>query len=120
EAISEFSTDTRQTATLNLRDGASGERVVLKTSKALKHQAIVTLIYECANEKTSALPAWGVLSPREQEIATMVSQGLTTKQIASKAFISENTAKQHLKRIFAKTGVHTRAELVQLIWSSQK
>ena len=120
ETISDFSTDGHQTATGNLRDDATGERVALRMSKVLKHNAIVTLIYECSNERTSALPAWGVLSPREQEIATMVSQGLTTKQIASKAFISENTAKQHLKRIFAKTDVHSRAELVQLIWSSHK
>ncbi|MGW2184030.1 response regulator transcription factor [Streptomyces sp. NPDC001732] len=48
----------------------------------------------------------------------MVSEGLTTKQIAARAFISENTVKQHLKRVFAKTGVSNRAELVQLIWTS--
>jgi DNA-binding CsgD family transcriptional regulator len=42
---------------------------------------------------------------------------LTTKQIAERAFISENTVKQHLKRVFAKVDVHNRAELVQLVWA---
>ena len=53
----------------------------------------------------------------EQEIAELVAQGLTTKQIAERAFISENTVKQHLKRVFAKVDVHNRAELVQLVWA---
>ena len=61
---------------------------------------------------------WDVLIRREQDIAQLVSEGLTTKQIAEKAYISENTVKQHLKRVFAKTDVSNRAELVQLIWSA--
>ncbi|MGW5690473.1 LuxR C-terminal-related transcriptional regulator [Streptomyces asiaticus] len=38
--------------------------------------------------------------------------------MGERAFISENTVKQHLKRIFAKTDVSSRAELVQLMWSA--
>jgi DNA-binding CsgD family transcriptional regulator/GAF domain-containing protein len=60
----------------------------------------------------AALP----LSPREREIADLVSQGLTTRQIAELSFVSENTVKQHLKRIFAKLQVSSRAELVQAVW----
>jgi len=64
------------------------------------------------------LPVWDVLTPREQEIAELVSAGLTTKEIASRAFVSENTVKQHLKRIFAKTDVRNRAELMQRVWAA--
>ena len=64
------------------------------------------------------LPVWSVLTTREQEIAELASEGLTTRAIAQRAFISENTVKQHLKRIFAKTDVNSRAELVQLIWAT--
>ncbi|MBW4818795.1 response regulator transcription factor [Rhodococcus qingshengii] len=58
------------------------------------------------------------MTKREQEIASLVSEGFTTKEIALRAFISENTVKQHLKRVFAKADVSNRAELVQLIWAS--
>lgn len=66
----------------------------------------------------AGLPVWSVLTTREQQIAELASQGLTTRAIAQRAFISENTVKQHLKRIFAKTDVSSRAELVQLIWAA--
>lgn len=52
------------------------------------------------------------LSPREQEIARMVSQGLTNKAIASVLEISTWTVSTHLRRIFAKIGVSTRAAMV--------
>ncbi len=58
------------------------------------------------------------LSPRERGIAELVSQGLTNRQIAELAYVSENTVKQHLKRIFAKLDVGSRAELVQAVWES--
>ena len=81
--------------------------------------AAVTFVYHRPAQAESArLPAWSILTRREQEIAELVSEGLSTKQIAERAFISENTVKQHLKRVFTKTDVHSRAELVQLIWSA--
>ncbi|WP_052809650.1 LuxR C-terminal-related transcriptional regulator [Streptomonospora alba] len=117
--VSEFAEDGRQTGTTSVRDGASGRKIIVRSYRKHGKESIVSLLYECADEQSSELPVWGVLSPREQEIATLVSQGHTTKEIAQKAFVSENTVKQHLKRIFAKTNVHNRAELVQLIWSSR-
>ena len=53
-----------------------------------------------------------VLSDREQEIVELVTRGLSTGQIAEVASITQNTVKQHLKRIFGKLGVHSRTELV--------
>lgn len=119
DAIGEFIAEERHASTVNVRDAATGRRVILKSYLSVPHDAVVTMVYECPDDEASALPAWDVLSPREQEIATFVSQGLTTRQIAAKAFVSENTVKQHLKRIFAKTDVHSRAELVQLIWAAK-
>ncbi|MFF5979441.1 LuxR C-terminal-related transcriptional regulator [Streptomyces olindensis] len=52
------------------------------------------------------------LTRRELEIAGWVAEGLTNRQIAEQAFVSENTVKQHLKRMFRKLGVHNRAQLV--------
>lgn len=52
------------------------------------------------------------LSPREQEIVRMVSQGHPNKVIADVLNISSWTVCTHLRRIFAKLGVGTRAAMV--------
>lgn len=61
-------------------------------------------------------PGISLLSPREREIADFVAKGLTTGQMARELFISENTVKQHLKRMFQKMNVHSRAQLVEALW----
>ena len=81
--------------------------------------ASLTLIYPCPGRPAARLPLWDILSAREQQVAEWVSEGLTTKQIAQRAVVSENTVKQHLKRIFGKAGVSNRAELVQRIWAAR-
>lgn len=53
-----------------------------------------------------------VLSPREQEIARMVASGYPSKTIASVLNISCWTVGTHLRRIYAKLGVNTRAAMV--------
>jgi DNA-binding CsgD family transcriptional regulator len=57
-------------------------------------------------------PAGLPLSPREHEIARMVAQGYPNKTIASVLEISTWTVSTHLRRIFAKLDVHTRAAMV--------
>lgn len=52
------------------------------------------------------------LSPREQEIARMVAKGYPNKTIAAVLDISSWTVGTHLRRIFAKLGVRTRAAMV--------
>jgi DNA-binding CsgD family transcriptional regulator len=55
------------------------------------------------------------LSPREREIARMVGEGYTNKMIARVLDISLWTVSTHLRRIFAKLGVTTRAAMVALV-----
>jgi DNA-binding CsgD family transcriptional regulator len=52
------------------------------------------------------------LSPRELQIARMVAGGATNHAIARSLDISPWTVSTHLRRIFAKLGVCTRAEMV--------
>jgi DNA-binding CsgD family transcriptional regulator len=54
----------------------------------------------------------GALSPREQEIARMVGAGYPNKTIAARLGISSWTVSTHLRRMFAKLGVNSRAALV--------
>ena len=53
-----------------------------------------------------------LLSPREQEIARMVAGGYPNKTIAAVLDISLWTVSTHLRRVFAKLGVGTRAAMV--------
>jgi DNA-binding NarL/FixJ family response regulator len=52
------------------------------------------------------------LSPREQQVAKMVACGRTNQAIASSLEISIWTVSTHLRRIFAKLAVSSRAEMV--------
>lgn len=83
-----------------------------------RHDAVVSFL-SYRPHSTPGLPDAAVpLSPKERHIADLVSQGLTTRQIAELSYVSDNTVKQHLKRIFAKLHVNSRAELVQTVWQA--
>lgn len=56
-----------------------------------------------------------VLSEREQAVLRLLSQGLTNKAIARALQVSDNTVKFHLKNIFTKLGVASRADAVRAL-----
>jgi DNA-binding CsgD family transcriptional regulator/PAS domain-containing protein len=96
---------------------AKGGIVAVKAVRLrASHDTVVSFVSH-REVRAPGLPEGALpLSRREREIADLVSQGLTTRQIAELSYVSENTVKQHLKRIFGKLEVHSRAELVQAVW----
>ncbi len=54
------------------------------------------------------------LTPREQELVTLVARGTTDAQIAAQLYISVRTVRSHLDRIRDKTGCRRRADLTRL------
>jgi|GEM_PF-42834 len=50
-----------------------------------------------------------VLTPREAELLSFLTQGLSNRELGQRLFISEATVKTHLAHIYAKLGVETRA-----------
>jgi len=52
------------------------------------------------------------LTPREQEVLHILAKGCTNKEIAQDLFISEQTVKSHLNRIFKKLDVSRRLEAI--------
>lgn len=62
------------------------------------------------------------LSRRELEVATLVLNGLSNREIAAKLVLAHHTVEGHLKRIFTKMQVRTRAGLVarMLGWSPEE
>jgi len=55
------------------------------------------------------------VSQREYEIMQSMFEGLNNQQMAKKYFVSENTIKSHLKRIYVKLNVHKRSELLKTL-----
>jgi LuxR family maltose regulon positive regulatory protein len=52
----------------------------------------------------------GPLSDRELTVARYLASRLTTREIAAEIFVSTNTVKTHVKRIYQKLGVSSRTE----------
>jgi DNA-binding NarL/FixJ family response regulator len=54
------------------------------------------------------------LTPQEFQVALLVQQGLTNRDVAGQLFVSPRTVDFHLRNVFTKTGVSSRTELAQL------
>jgi non-specific serine/threonine protein kinase len=57
------------------------------------------------------------LTPREQQIARLVGQGLSNRQIAAQLVISQRTAESHVENILRKRGFASRTQIAA--WISQ-
>jgi DNA-binding CsgD family transcriptional regulator len=75
-------------------------------------EVAVNLRSATARETFDLLCRVYALSPREREIVSLLVDGLDTKAIAGRLFISAHTVQDHLKSVFAKVGIHSRRELL--------
>ena len=72
-----------------------------------------------AEERPAAEPAAGTgLSPRELEVAYLVADGLTNRQIAERLYLSERTAQNHVQHILVKLGFSNRSQVAS--WASTR
>ena len=56
-----------------------------------------------------------MLSEREVDVLALYATGLTQKKVAEELFITPSTAHAHIKRIYAKTGMHSRQDILDYI-----
>lgn len=64
------------------------------------------------------MDAYSILSNREQEVAALLLQGKSNKQIAAALHITQNTVEFHLKNIYSKLQVSSRTELMLKLGNS--
>jgi DNA-binding CsgD family transcriptional regulator len=58
---------------------------------------------------------WRELSPREQQVAALSCLNYTNPQIAARLKISPETVKTHVRNMLGKFGLHSKAELRQVL-----
>ncbi len=96
--------------------GRAGDR--REAAAALRRANV--LVAACEGAATPGLvPAAGAvpLSGREREIVMLAAEGLTSKDIAERLYLSVRTVDNHLQHAYAKLGVTSRAGLAQALGS---
>jgi DNA-binding CsgD family transcriptional regulator len=106
------------------RDGAfarvqarDGRWLVLHGSTVGERAAVIVEAAHPDRISPLLMAAYG-LTGREQDVTRLVLQGESTTAIATALTVSPHTVQQHLKRIFEKTGVRSRRELVGKVFFS--
>jgi DNA-binding CsgD family transcriptional regulator len=79
----------------------------LGAKPALAHADALAARLDATQPAAPSYPAG--LSAREVEVLRLVAQGLTNPQVAERLYLSPRTVEQHLRSIYNKTGVATRA-----------
>jgi DNA-binding NarL/FixJ family response regulator len=80
---------------------------------AISRKVIKKLVGIQPGEKKYLDSAYDTLTPREQEIMGMVAEGLSTKQIAERLYISPKTVDNHRSSIMRKLDLHCTIEIAR-------
>ena len=90
----------RQQIIDGIRAAARGDRVVL--TQRSQHAQI--------DERCDGRGAKIGLTERESELLSLLSTGMTNRELGSHLYVSENTIKTQLRSLYAKLGVRNRAQ----------
>ncbi len=96
-----------------LRRGVEGAEPAEEVSPAVPHTAAPTADGEGFSAEDFALAH--NFTSREREVFSLMLEGRDARTIGAALVISENTAKSHIRSIYAKTGVHTRQEFIDAV-----
>jgi predicted ATPase/class 3 adenylate cyclase/DNA-binding CsgD family transcriptional regulator len=80
---------------------------------ALSTEESIAFAIRGRGERRRPTRGWGSLTPTERDVARLVTDGLATKDIAARLFISSRTVQTHLTHIYRKLGLTSRLQLAQ-------
>jgi NarL family two-component system response regulator LiaR len=89
-----------------------GRKLTRKTETVVVREVLVPAPAEFVRDQ-GKVDSLGI-TRRELEILELIALGLSNKEIAAKAFVSENTVKTHSSRLFDKLGARRRTQAVQV------
>ena len=88
-------------------DAAWAEGVALSTEEAIAYAQ------RGRGERKRPASGWASLTPTEQDVVRLVSDGLANKDVATRLFISPRTVETHLTHVYAKLGLSSRVQLAK-------
>lgn len=99
----------------SIRDAYKGQmmlpgRIATKLAARISNQS-----YKRKTQEKIELSEKELLSDREQEIGSLMIEGLSNRQIARKLFLSEGTVKNYISEIYSKLGTNNRTKAIILI-----
>jgi DNA-binding CsgD family transcriptional regulator len=95
-------------------NGSAGAAPTEAADEALSSASDVA-VAKTLDERLAEIAQEYSLSPRETEVFTLWATGHGSKSIEEKLVVSAATVKTHLRHIYEKCGVHSRAEILDLI-----
>jgi len=97
-------------------DLAEGERWTARAQKTLKQYPDAGMLVGRVARLRQALEQLRLadpLTPAERRVLELLPTQLTAAQIAARLFVSTNTAKTHMRHVYAKLDVTTRTDAVE-------
>jgi len=73
--------------------------------------AIDELVASGARPRRAATGNADALTPSERRVAEMAAEGMSNKEIAQALFVTANTVHTHLRHVYQKLGIGSRAQL---------
>lgn len=99
--------------------GEQNFEAALRTGRKLSLDEAVALALETSPRPPSltrtAVEGSGGLTAREREIADLVAEGLTNKEIAARLVIAQRTAESHVQNILVKLGFRSRSQIARWV-----
>lgn len=80
---------------------------------SVSHEVVRKLMESPAKNSKITDAAYGTLTPREQEVMRLLAEGMSTRKVAEKLFISPKTVENHRSSIMNKLDLHSTHELVR-------
>ncbi|WP_049572618.1 AAA family ATPase [Nonomuraea sp. SBT364] len=110
----------RSEAQRHLRDAAESFRRIGALAWADHALGELRATGEQARTRPPEAAALSTLTPQELRITLAVGEGLTNREIAAQLFLSPRTVDYHLRKVFQKADITSRAELMRLVLAEDR